>query len=309
MAGSMQPVFVVGVARSGTSYLHTLLNQHPLIRISYESRLPTEGRHCYERFSQLNSSRAFNRLLDELITLERREDKNSWLIRSIEKNRKRLFKNHQVHGTFAGLVEDIFMADSPIRCFGNKMLRVELCPDILAVWPHARFIVLLRDPRAVVASQIKRFKGRRLQYAAIYCDTHFKWTFQNALNRKNYMVLSYEHFVGDPDNALKTLLHFCGIKDTFYRRQMLADKPVFAGSVNKWQTQLDKDQIKKIESYCCTSMKAAGYPLETAATQKRTTVIEKCIELGFEKREAFFYGPGVWRRKNIIKRLKNIIRL
>jgi hypothetical protein len=89
---------------------------------------------------------------------------------------------------------------------------------------------------------------------------------------------------------------------------MLADKPAFAGSVNKWQNQLNKDQIKKIESYCRTSMKAAGYPLETAARQKKITVLEKCIELGFEKREAFFYGPGLWRQKNIIKRLKRIIR-
>jgi hypothetical protein len=308
MDSKMQPVFVVGVARSGTSYLHTLLNQHPLIRMSYESRLPTEGKQCYHRFSQLNDRHAFNRLLDELITLERREDKNIWLIRSIEINRKQLYENHRVHGSFAGLVEDIFKADSPVCCFGNKMLRAELCPDILAVWPHARFIVLLRDPRAVVASQIRRFKGRRLQYAAIYCDTHFKWTFRNALNRKNYLILSYEKFIADPDDALKNLLHFCGIKDTFYRRRMLADKPAFAGSVNKWQSLLNKDQIKQIESYCCTSMKAAGYPLETAARQRKITVLEKCIELGFEKREALFYGPGLWRQKNIIKRLKRIIR-
>ena len=34
------PVFVVGIWRSGTSLLYTLLNQHPLIALMYEADLP-----------------------------------------------------------------------------------------------------------------------------------------------------------------------------------------------------------------------------------------------------------------------------
>lgn len=307
MNNHLQPLFVVGVARSGTSYLHALLNQHPKIRLSYESRLPSEGFHCYRRYAHLDSQPVFNRLLDELIDLESRENQNDWLIRSIENHRNLLFERHLAHASFFGLVEDIFTADGPIQCFGNKMLRAELCPKISNLWPNARFIVLLRDPRAVVASQIRRFKGRRLQYAAIYCNTHFSWTFRHAVNRKNYLILAYEQLMADPKTQLQNILKFCGIQDTFYHHRMLQKKPVFIGSIDKWRNTLTYAQIQRIESYCYTGMKTAGYRFETPARPKKISAIEKCIELGFEKREALLYSPRKWQQKNIIHRLKDML--
>jgi hypothetical protein len=38
--GQVPPIFVVGVWRSGTTLLYSLLNQHPDIRLFYESDLP-----------------------------------------------------------------------------------------------------------------------------------------------------------------------------------------------------------------------------------------------------------------------------
>jgi hypothetical protein len=39
-SGHVPPVFVVGVWRSGTTLLYSLLNQHPDLRLFYESDLP-----------------------------------------------------------------------------------------------------------------------------------------------------------------------------------------------------------------------------------------------------------------------------
>ncbi|MCU1303513.1 MAG: Sulfotransferase family, partial [Candidatus Sulfotelmatobacter sp.] len=36
---SSGPIFVVGIWRSGTSLLYTLMNQHPQIALTYESDL------------------------------------------------------------------------------------------------------------------------------------------------------------------------------------------------------------------------------------------------------------------------------
>src|SRR5215472_17845999 len=54
-SGHVPPVFVVGVWRSGTTLLYSLLNQHPDLRLFYESDLPvlwpmfhfSGGRHAW----------------------------------------------------------------------------------------------------------------------------------------------------------------------------------------------------------------------------------------------------------------------
>ncbi|MBU0969994.1 MAG: sulfotransferase [Proteobacteria bacterium] len=308
MVNNPQPVFVVGTARSGTSYLHSLLNQHPLIRLSYESKLPLEGWQCYRNRSDLDSFPGFNRLLDDFIAIESGEDQNKWLVRAIDRNRKFLFDRHCSHSSFAGLVRDIFELDGPILCFGNKMLRAEMCPQILSIWPNARFIVLMRDPRAIVSSQLKRFKGRRLAYAAIYCDIHFKWSFAHAVNRKNFLILSYEHFICHPHPELKKILTFCGMQDPFYARQMLAKKPARSHAMDKWRERLTQNQIRQIESYCFHTMQTAGYKPRLALHQKKISILEKCIEIGFEKKQALFYGPQKWKQKNMIHRFLNWVR-
>lgn len=308
MANNAQPVFVVGTARSGTSYLHSLLNQHPLIRLSYESKLPLEGWQCYQQRSDLDSFLGFNRLLDDFIAMESGEEQNNWLVRAIERNRQLLFERHRKHPSFADLVRDIFELDGSILCFGNKMLRAEMCPQILSIWPNARFIVLMRDPRAVVSSQLKRFKGRRIPYAAIYCDIHFKWTLAHAVNQDNFLILSYEHFIHNPHAGLKEILAFCGIHDTFYARHMLTKKPALAHAMNKWQERLTQNQIRQIESYCFHTMQKAGYKPRFALHQKQVSVLEKCIEIGFEKKQALFYGPQKWKQKNMIHRFLNWVR-
>lgn len=311
MSNTPRPLFIVGAARSGTSYLHALLNIHPHIRLSYESRLFTEGYHHYRREPCIASAAGFNRFLDRILALEEDEDKNRWLCHTIRAHSAALYRRHLAHGTFTGVVEDIFrLAGRPLACFGNKMLRAELCPDIATLWPHALFIVLIRDPRAVAASQIRRFKGRRLAYAAIYNNTHLTWARQLARHCDRYLPVSYEAFVNDPALHLDRILAFAGLDEDvkFHRKRMLRRIPPRKDSQDKWRTTLTAGQVARIESYCFDNMAAWGYRPETAGRQKYLSWIEKCIELGYEKREALFYSPETWRRKKILSRLFNIIR-
>jgi hypothetical protein len=304
------PLFVVGAARSGTSYLHSLLNCHPAICMSYESSLPLEGHHLYRQAAGLDTPTGFNRYLDRLYDLEKKEDKNQWLCRSIQANRHRLFHRHKHHRRFQGILEDIFHFACPtLSCFGNKMLRAELCPDIEALWPNARFIVLIRDPRAVVASQIKRFSGRRLAYAAIYCNTHMIQAVKAVKDRPNHLILSYEDLVNAPEKTLLRLLTFAGLSDPFHIKPMLARRPPHGTSVDKWRRTLTRRQIRKIETYCYDMMKTFGYTPDLATAQKTISAVEKTLELGYEKRTAMLLPPEQWRRKRLIQRFLKILTL
>ncbi|MCG8619078.1 MAG: sulfotransferase [Desulfobacterales bacterium] len=304
------PLFIVGAARSGTSYLHRLMNRHPGIRMTYESRLPTEGFQVYKALKQPLSKADIHSFLDKIALMEKEEDQNHWLCRTIASNRHILIGRHQTHGSFPQLVQDMceLACAAPLKGFGNKMLKAELCPEILALWPHARFILLMRDPRAVVASQIRRFKGRRLAYAAFYCDTHARFARQLARDRQRFLTVTYEAFVRKPETQLKRILSFAGLHDPFIESVMLQKSPPHATSVDKWRYHLSRDQIRRIEEICFDSMKDAGYTPEIAVSQKPINAIEKTFELVYEKREAFLYHPETWRRKNIVRRFIRILR-
>ncbi|HCY87323.1 MAG TPA: hypothetical protein DHV36_19475, partial [Desulfobacteraceae bacterium] len=261
MSNDPAPLFIVGAARSGTSYLHRLMNRHPGIRMTYESRLPTEGFRIYKDHNPPLSDESIHRFLDTIAAMEKEEDQNLWLCRTIDGKRHTLSDRYQMHGSFPQLIRDIceLSCPSPLKGFGNKMLRAELCPDILALWPNARFILLIRDPRAVVASQIRRFKGRRLAYAAFYCDTHARIARQLARDRQRFLTVRYEEFVRNPKDQLKRILSFAGLHDPFIEKYMLQQAPPHSASVDKWRHHLSQAQIRQIEEICFHSMKNSGY--------------------------------------------------
>lgn len=306
----IQPLFIVGAARSGTSYLHSLFNGHPFIKLSYESRLFTEGAQCYHT-AEINNALfkidSFNGLLDKLMVCDKGEAQNEWLVSTIDTNRNTLFHTHFYRPGFSNLVKQIFsMADSPLF-FGNKMLRIEMCPDILTLFPDAKFLVLIRDPRAVCASQIKRFKSRRLQYTAMYCNTHMEWAYTHTCDSKRFKVVRYEDFVHDAYGRLKELLCFAGIWSSTAARRMLAEKPALNNKTNNWHHSLTNSQIKLIEQLCFKNMQRYGYGIKFASQQNSMGVVRKTAEIAYEKRGEIFMHPNKWRQKKILNRLKKAI--
>ena len=102
-SASRKPLFVVGTSRSGATFLHQLLNKHPDIRLSYESKLIVEGQHTYSRVKTATES-GFHRMLDEFIRLDEAEPLNRWLVAGIDQHRKFLYE----HPSFQALVEAIY---------------------------------------------------------------------------------------------------------------------------------------------------------------------------------------------------------
>ena len=84
-------LLVVGVTRSGTSFLHRLLNVHPSIRLAYESKVLTEGWQEYKRLPPAPSPERFTRYLETLAALDTEETLNEWLVSIWRTQRDALF--------------------------------------------------------------------------------------------------------------------------------------------------------------------------------------------------------------------------
>lgn len=296
------PLFVFGVARSGTSYVYELLKAHPLIRLSYEGRIVKEGFYHYNRFHNLSDSREFFELLRLLGKCEEEEPKNQWILEVLEKHRDELLRLHRKNPSFSHLVEQIYLLPGPVRCWGNKMLRIEFCSQILTHWPDAKILILLRDPRAVYASQLLRFKTR-IKYSAIYWTLHSKWIRQNALDSERYLVIRYENLLENAVAELTRIFRFAGLMDCEQTSEMIANKPPIQNNIYKWRRMLSSEQIEVIEGLCFEEMCYWDYEPEYALNQQYLGSLSKTMEVLLENLGSIPLNIELWRRKQIITRL------
>jgi len=158
---------------------------------------------------------------------------------------------------------------SPIHTF--------FLPNILSIFPNARFIHLIRDGRDVVASLIK-MNGDSSLHESIY-----RWKesilrvkkMRNRIRDANYLELKYEELVSDPETALRKVSTFLGIaysntmldywkldstvESKVYGHHHNLQKPVFTSSIGAWKTRLSEEQQKITSNELSGLLSELGY--------------------------------------------------
>ncbi len=168
-------------------------------------------------------------------------------------------------------------------------------PDFLEVLEDARAIVMVRDPRDVVASlfalqDAETAKGiesrltRAGRDAALLARTYnsFYAPISNLADKATYrrmLTLRYEDMVTDPDGTFGRLGAFTGLdiggfaQNPVWRTELLQDatpetvlwrgphwgKPVSAKRTGIWREALTGDEISAIEETCAPYLAGFGY--------------------------------------------------
>ena len=86
-------------------------------------------------------------------------------------------------------------------------------PQILERFPQTKFLITMRDPRAILAAQIALEKTRKTrEFSVYYCVSHWLQAAQLALRaeRKEIsgIVIRYEDLVADPVPPMQQRLRF-----------------------------------------------------------------------------------------------------
>jgi hypothetical protein len=171
-----------------------------------------------------------------------------------------------------------------VRWVEKTPSNVPCVDDLFRLFPEAKLIQLVRDPRAVFASRQRRLINRYGRHAKAHRLVR-EWnesSRQIATLRKlheNCLVVRYEDLVQNSRAVLEEVCRFIGIQflpvllePTRAGRQWQGNSAFyseFSGidshPVDQWKNELTEDEIWWIELHCREGMTMAGYRLQSDA--------------------------------------------
>jgi hypothetical protein len=215
------PFFVVGNPRSGTKMLRELLNASPDIWISdIESHFIPRVTRRIRRFGDLGDFANFRRLAGEL-----RKTRAFWYWerRGVAVDTRQwyeLCRTHDWPGVLEGLfhyVHTLEIPDAPRPwesiLWGDKtpVYMVEI-PLLAELFPRARFVHIIRDPRDCCLSTERTWGDSPLRTAQHWADRiRACRAAGRGLGAGRYHELRYEDLVSDVRGELERVFAFLGV--------------------------------------------------------------------------------------------------
>jgi Sulfotransferase family len=213
--GERAPIFVVGVARSGTTLLAALLSGHPRLDAGPESRFFARLRHL------------------DAVAQARLTDPATWPDPAVEFLASLANQGHPVIGLFDLTVDDVrtWLAARPPSIAAmlegltvqhaarrGKARWVEKTPrhllEIAAIrrsWPDAYIVRIVRDPRDVALSLAAMpFAGGTLVSNLVRIDTDDRASRDHFRSDSRSLTLRYEDLVTEPERELRRVCEMVG---------------------------------------------------------------------------------------------------
>ncbi len=302
-------VWVVGTARSGTSWAFYLVASHPDMSMGYESKLPIEGIAVYERHrDRLTGPDAMAAFLEDLHETipDPTNAGNNAVVYDQPDLAERLFQAHQASPSWATICAHFFRSIEGTSHWGNKMLRIELAPIIEEHWPDSRFLVLTRDPRGVVTSQAKLF-GHSLEYAALYWLTHADWVLGRIGDDPRYRVVDIEDLAADPRPHLEWVFEESGLS-TEPVDALIERYPGDPERLGRWRESLDPERQRRMEEYCYDQMTALGYEPGLATASRSIGMARTVWAQASTHGRTLLSDPRALMRKQAVRRMVTSLR-
>lgn len=203
--------FVVTRPRSGSTLLQSVLDAHPNICATIESRFVINLYVKY-RFETNWNSTTINRFVKDVFT--DRQYRLFWGTNEYEL--KNLFSKYDVTN-FSDACKVIYLSYHSM--FEKKDIRVivdknpsyaRFIPELIKIFPDAKFIHLIRDPRAVVSSNRIAFNKKILKLAKSWVLLNGK--IETTIANTVHLTVKYEDLVKTPENSFQLIFNFLKIE-------------------------------------------------------------------------------------------------
>lgn len=169
----------------------------------------------------------------------------------------------------------------------NENWAIEFFPALARAFPAARFIIILRDPRAPIASALREKDLSKVPHVISFARHWRKMVAlmlkyrRDDLFRDRLYVLTYETLVSSPERTAREMAEFLEIP---YDSRMLdtdqyqdadgspwkgnshfeaPNRGIYVSSIDRWKTSLAPAVVEVAEFICAPDMQLLGYePVE-----------------------------------------------
>jgi hypothetical protein len=275
-------VFVVGAARSGTTLLQRMLDAHPQLAVVNETYwLPRKFR---ERSGLTHEGMVTEALLPLLLASPKFARMGVG-----EDDLARLLSDGQPirYQRFVARIFDLYAERAGKPLAGDKSPGyVRKIGRIHELWPRARFVHIIRDPRDVCLSMLDWHSGERTagQYGTWSMDpvvsTALYWRYSVGIGREAgttlgpelYLEIRYEDLVAGTGRELRRICEFLGLPyaETMTRfhegrtrrkpgRSSKAQWLPPTAGLRDWRTQLSGGDVERVEAAVDDLLAELGY--------------------------------------------------
>lgn len=282
----MAPFFIVGPSRSGSTLLARMLDAHPELAVLPESWMfvtldrlgcVTEFRNKWQYILFMNE---VYRALSEY------EDPAATVIAAAAA------KQPAYVGPTRPILENLgeaYMRARSANHWGEKTPSHALrLPEIHAVFPEAKLICIVRDPRDILVSYADRWNGGKpetlflMRSAALVRYYLHHLVSNRAFPPENVHWVTYESLVTNTEATLQGICHFLAIdydssmmeyhthhylysNSRLIEFHRLLDKPPTRSRIGRYREALTSDQLIMIESFLRHEMNILGYEVRQAS--------------------------------------------
>ena len=264
-------IFIIGVGRSGTSLLQSILNSHS--KISFLPETQFLRNYVFKKNVSINKSN-YKEIISQLEKDPRFSRLNICPKIVIEKSKNMIdvYRN----------ITNFFLKNKNKEIIGDKDPKIIENIEVLNYFfPNSKIIHIIRDPRDVVLSRTKARWSKKYPYFMHSIIYYLQMTLGRKMlykyyNKNNFYEIKYEDLIKDPDYELKKICNFLEVeyennilnyhnsskelvsKDEFEWKKETFN-PVDNKNFNKWKKEFNFFKILIIESICYTHIKENFY--------------------------------------------------
>jgi len=300
-----EAIFIVGVSRSGTTLMRKILDRHSRIAIATENHylghlLPWEGAaHSFRRMGDPRDDADIHRMVgliysDRVQRGSRLRESSPfwrWLARKVPRDElegRLLAAERTERGIFTALLRTY--ADRRGKAImGEKTpAHIARVDTLLAWYPGGRIVHMMRDPRAVFVSELRRRNERAVTFPyrwlvrlpvlmRSFVLLEVTWAWADAVSRHRslsrrypdrYRMVRFEDLVRAPQPTIDGLCAFLGVEPeprmlrqkVVSRGSRLGESGFDAGAADRWRASIGATEHRWLRRLLGRRIVAMGYP-------------------------------------------------
>ena len=285
--------FIAGQAKSGTTLLVALLDNHPELLVLPEETayFPTVLTKYGQRgrrgqFDYITRESLSNVLFGGPCKWGKRDYSYFPTARFLQTFEQMAFDPVNAERDLLVIMQEAYAAilgrsfDSITRWVEKTPANRKYLAAIHSRFPHARILVTMRDPRAIFAAQIALEKTRQLgTFSTYYCISHWREVAKVVLRAREdrdttLFAVPYEKLVLEPAKWMEQICAFLNIEydpavvltptkaGKFWEGNSATETAftrVSTEPLTRWQSDLSEEEIGWVEWHCRDLMPEFGY--------------------------------------------------